>query len=113
MYPTELTEFLRGKTDSLRIFKSGPGTRALLARDLVDRGQNVVMVVPGGRELKESQAILSMLLDIGGDPHAPVWEKGFTVLPPYPARHPRPEEWADRWAALYSLMYGKRLSACL
>lgn len=108
MYPAELNDFLRGRTETLRVFKSGPGTRALLARDLLDRGQNVVMVVPGGRELKESEALLRMVLDVGANPHAPTWEQGFFVLPPYPARYPRPEEWAERWAALYSLMYGKR-----
>lgn len=108
MQPKELQEFLRGKTDSLRIFKSGPGTRALLARELVDRGENVVLVVPGARELKESRALLGMTLPGGEDPNAPAWEQGLAVLPPYPAARPRPEEWAERWAAMHSLVYGKR-----
>ncbi len=114
--PTELQDFLAGRNRALRVFKSGPGTQAHLARLLLERGENVVVVVPGVRAYRELEALLELLS--GGrekdrSVKVPAWEKPWIGLPPYGSRKPTAEEWSERWAALYSMIYGRKPAGIL
>lgn len=90
-------------TQSLRVYKSGPGTQAAAAAGLLSRGRSVVMVVPGARELNQARALLELMTPGGGKPFP---ENPWTVLPPYPAQSADPGRWAGRWAGLYGLAHG-------
>ncbi|WP_243546471.1 transcription-repair coupling factor [Pseudodesulfovibrio tunisiensis] len=107
VFPKEAAEFLSGRLNSLRIFKSGPGTQALFAQTLLSRGRNCVVVVPGAREFRETRALLGLMAP-GKAGEAPVWERGWAVFPPYLPKQPDAEAWGERWAALYSLEYGRK-----
>ena len=113
--PTKLHEkiqaVLDGQTKSLRIFKSGPGTQAYIAQQALSRGQSVVVVVPGASEFKQMASLLDLLGDAGESRAA--WERQWTFLPSYHAKRPDALTWSVRWAALYSLTYGKKPSGLL
>ncbi|NJB66759.1 transcription-repair coupling factor (superfamily II helicase) [Desulfobaculum xiamenense] len=110
IFPAELREFaLDGRSAgadglplSRRVYKSGPGTQAAIAAGLLSRGQSVVMVVPGARELVQMQALLGLLTHGSG----PFGGSRWIAFPPYPAKSTDPGRWANRWAALYSLATG-------
>ncbi|XXJ19561.1 transcription-repair coupling factor [Desulfovibrio caledoniensis] len=106
IYPKDIADFMTGAVDSVRVFKSGPGSQALLAGSLLAGGSDVVLVVPGVAEFKEMQALLT-LLSRGkpGGLEQPAWEREWVFLPPYHSRTPEPQGWSDRWAALYGLVY--------
>ncbi|HBE95098.1 MAG TPA: hypothetical protein DDW80_06615, partial [Desulfovibrio sp.] len=77
--PKELLEFLQGRRNSLRVFKSGPGSQALLAQSLLAQGRSVVLVSAGAREHRELAALLRLFLECGRRPgqepdaEAPPW----------------------------------------
>lgn len=109
MLPKEINHFLARKTDHLRVFKSGHGTQALLAQSLVSKGENVVLLVPGPRELHEVRALLHLLSQAGqrsGQTTGPVWERTWCWLPPMEPKEPEAAAWAAIWPALYALALG-------
>lgn len=119
-YPKELTEFLEGGRTGLRVFKSGPASQALAAQALMARGRSVVLVSSGAREHRELAALLRLFLECGRRPGQEPdedalvpWERPWTELPPYLPKRSEPDEWAARWAALYSLAYGSTPRAVL
>ncbi|WP_316900745.1 transcription-repair coupling factor [Pseudodesulfovibrio indicus] len=105
-FPKDISDFMKGTVDSVRVFKSGPGSQALLAVSLLAEGRDVVVVVPGVTEYREMQALLT-LFSVGkrGGLEQPSWEREWIFLPPYLSRTPEPQGWGERWAALYGLVY--------
>lgn len=104
LLPRKLVGYGSGKATHVeRIFKSGPGTQAAVAAGLLAQGKNVVVVVPGARELTQIQSLLGLLTPGGGKgfPYDP-----WVVLPPYRVQPSNPVRWAERWAALYPLALG-------
>ncbi|ADU62746.1 MAG: transcription-repair coupling factor [Pseudodesulfovibrio sp.] len=106
--PGAITDFIAGKTQTLRVFKSGPGTQAFIARRMLDHGRSAVIVVPGAQEFKQMRALLALFSHGAQPEHAPAWERDWIFLPPYLSRQPDAQAWSERWAALYALTYGKR-----
>jgi len=89
------------------VFKSGPGTQALLAHTLRAKGQEVVLVAAGAREFRELQALLT-LFSGAGDDLAPAFESPVVTLPQHLPRKPTAEDWGQRWAALHGLAFGRQ-----
>ncbi len=89
------------------MFKSGPGTQALLAHTLRAKGQEVVLVAAGAREFRELQALLT-LFSGAGDDLAPAFESPVVTLPQHLPRKPTAEDWGQRWAALHGLAFGRQ-----
>jgi transcription-repair coupling factor (superfamily II helicase) len=89
------------------VFKSGPGTQALLAHTLRAKGQEVVLVAAGAREFRELQALLT-LFSGAGDMLAPAFESPVITLPQHLPRKPTAEDWGQRWAALHGLAFGRQ-----
>jgi len=106
--PGALTDFIADKTKSLRVFKGGPGTQALVSRSMLEQGRSAVLVVPGAQEFKQIRALLTLFSRSQGERHSPAWERDWLFLPPYLSRQPEAQTWSERWAALYGLTYGKR-----
>ena len=106
-FPQELSEFFQGRGGALRVFKSGPGTQALLAHSLRAAGQEVVLVAAGAREFRELEGLL-MLLAGPQDEFLPAWERAVLTLPQHLPRKPTAEDWAGRWAALHGLCFGRK-----
>lgn len=109
IFPQELREIVSagksrntGETYTQRVYKSGPGTQAAIAAGLLARGKNVVMVVPGVRELSRMKALLNVFSSKAG----PFGGSSWVEFPPYPAETVDAERWSSRWAALYSLASG-------
>ena len=83
IFPSEISEFMRGASKSVRIFKSGPASQALLAGSLLSKGENVVIVVPSVTEFREMRALLSLFSSRQADDlHRPEWERDWFFLPP-------------------------------
>lgn len=111
MLPKEISQFLARTADHLRIFKSGQGTQALIAQTLVSKGENVVLLVPGPRELHEVRALLHLLSEAGERPSQsprPTWERTWCWLPPMEVREPQASSWSAIWPCLYALAKGGR-----
>ncbi|MGE4264329.1 MAG: CarD family transcriptional regulator, partial [Desulfovibrio sp.] len=89
------------------MFKSGPGTQALLAHTLRAKGQEVVLVAAGAREFRELQALLT-LFSGAGDMLAPAFRAPVITLPQHLPRKPTAEDWGQRWAALHGLAFGRQ-----
>ncbi|MBA4357001.1 MAG: transcription-repair coupling factor, partial [Desulfovibrio sp.] len=105
-FPQELSEFFQGRGGALRVFKSGPGTQAFLAHALRAAGQEVVLVAAGAREYRELLGLLS-LFSGPADELLPAWERAVIALPQHLPRKPTAEDWAERWAALHGLCFGR------
>ncbi len=115
-FPKELEPYFQGVGQSLRIFKSGPATQAMLASRLLARGQSVVLLVPGAREFRELKALLELFggrPEIENAPPTPAWESPWAFLGPCPPGRPEAADWAWRWPALYALSQGRRPSGLL
>jgi transcription-repair coupling factor (superfamily II helicase) len=106
--PGAITDFIAGKTETVRVFKSGPATQAFIAKSLLDRGRSAVIVVPGAQEFKQMRALLALFSHGDHSEYAPSWERDWVFLPQYLSRQPEAQGWSDRWAALYAMTYGKR-----
>ena len=106
-FPSGLDEFFKGGGSALRVFKSGPGTQALLAHSLRARGQEVVLVAAGAREFRELHALLT-LFSGQNDELTPAFERPIIALPQHLPRKPGPEDWGPRWAALHALTFGRK-----
>ncbi|WP_035105056.1 transcription-repair coupling factor [Desulfohalovibrio reitneri] len=103
-FPRQLHDFLRGRGDSLRVFKSGVASQALLAQDLMRRGQSVVWVLPDEKQARRAWAMLHLFAS--SEATRPGF--GWHFLPGYPASEPNPREWVARWAALSALTSRRR-----
>lgn len=89
------------------MFKSGPGTQALLAHSLRAKGQEVVLVAAGAREFRELHALLTLFSD-AKDELTPAFGFPFITLPQHLPRKPTAEDWGQRWAALHGLAFGRK-----
>ncbi len=100
-FPARLADFLAGRGDSLRVFKSGPASQALVAAALLRQGSSVVWILPTEREARAARALLGLFQGEGGEGGAD--PRRIVFLPEYRAARPDPREWAARWAALSAL----------
>ncbi|MCF8038201.1 MAG: transcription-repair coupling factor [Desulfohalobiaceae bacterium] len=92
--------------DGCYIYKSGPGTQAMLAQTLLRKGENVVVVVPDQNTLEELKHLLDILSASGNE--APFWEQEWVFFPSHPPKQSRPFEWAKRSAALFTLLESRK-----
>ncbi|HWR04807.1 MAG TPA: transcription-repair coupling factor [Humidesulfovibrio sp.] len=106
-FPSSLDEFFKGQGAALRVFKSGPGTQALLAHSLRAKGQEVVLVAAGAREFRELHALLSLFAGVD-DELTPSFESPVIALPQHLPKKPTAEDWGQRWAALHALSFGRK-----
>ncbi|SNR63333.1 transcription-repair coupling factor (superfamily II helicase) [Humidesulfovibrio mexicanus] len=106
-FPSELDAFAKGRGGALRVFKSGPGTQALLAHSLRAAGQEVVLVASGAREFRELSALLALFAG-PSDELLPSFDSPVIALSQHLPRKPMAEEWGPRWAALHALAYGRK-----
>jgi transcription-repair coupling factor (superfamily II helicase) len=101
--PPKLSKSLNGEKQI--IHKSGPATQAAVAQQELEKGRDVVLIVPDQGVLKEIFAVLSLIS--GYRSEAPVWEQQWITFPSCePGESSRPL-WAKRWAALYALQHGQ------
>lgn len=107
LFPSGLADYFKGQGSTLRVFKSGPGTQALLAHSLRAKGQEVVLVAAGAREFRELHALLTLLSGTH-DELAPTFESPIITLPQHLPRKPNAEDWGQRWAALHGLSFGRK-----
>ncbi|WP_246298980.1 transcription-repair coupling factor [Desulfolutivibrio sulfodismutans] len=96
-YPSEIKDFLNGRGSSLGVYKSGPGTLAFLAADMLASGSSVVVIVPGAPELARLKSLFSLLLSPVDDPLS---EAPWQALPTFPPAAPSLSAWAARFAFL-------------
>ncbi|MDC0335531.1 transcription-repair coupling factor [Pseudodesulfovibrio sp.] len=107
-FPAAINEFIKGTTDTVRVFKSGPGTQAFVGSSLLSHGKSTVIMVPGAAEFKQMRALLTLFSKHTDEKFVPAWERDWITIPPYHPRQPEAQSWSDRWAALYALTYGKK-----
>jgi len=104
-FPKEARDFIDGRGDILRVYKSGPCTQALLAVSLLAKGRDTVLIVPGERELSELRALIGLF---SGESEVDGPDRTWLCLPPHPPGWPSGREWAARNAVLATLAEGGR-----
>ncbi|SDB47864.1 transcription-repair coupling factor (superfamily II helicase) [Desulfonatronum thiosulfatophilum] len=109
MYLTkDIQDFLRGRQEALYVHKSGPATQAYLAEALLNRGINVVLVLPDSRHMPDMQALVRLF---SRDEEELFWKRRWFSLPAYPPEDPLQadaEAWSQRWLALFALHNASR-----
>lgn len=90
-------ELIAGKTQSVSLYKSGPGSLVTLCRDLVAKGRTVVLIAPGAADLSQITALLHLFFPVSDNPAA---ERSWAALPSYTPGLPSQAVWARRWAFL-------------
>ncbi len=97
--------FRGASRESLSVYKSGPGSQCLLAKNALDHGRSVVLVLPEARYLREIASLITLTEQ--DRESASFWDRQWVVLPPFSANGESPaEEWAARWAGLFQLKEG-------
>ncbi len=109
-YPVEIRDFLKGRGESLGVYKSGPGTLAFLAAEILASGSSVVVVAPGATELARLRSLFSLLLPSGADP---LGDSPWRALPVYPPAGPSAQAWAGRFSFLHFASATSRPRLCL
>ncbi|GFK95807.1 Transcription-repair-coupling factor [Fundidesulfovibrio magnetotacticus] len=94
-----LGALLSGKSQTVSIYKSGPGSVVALCRELVHKGRSVVLVAPGAADLAQLTALLALHFPPGGEP---LDERPWAALPSYVPGPPGLASWARRWAFLHA-----------
>lgn len=94
-FPRKIQEFISGRSESLRVFKSGHASQAMVAAALGRQGKSVVWVLPDERSARAARALLGLVSGAN--------DEEIVFLPEYRAGWPDPREWAARWAALSRL----------
>jgi transcription-repair coupling factor (superfamily II helicase) len=97
----EIQRIIQGQRESLRVYKSGPGSQAFLAHGLVASGQNTVLIVAGQPELLRMKSLLSLFAP---EDTLPFWERSWVYLPAW--EQGTAAEWGRRWSALFTLKNG-------
>lgn len=83
IFPSVISDFMKGGTDSVRVFKSGPGTQAFLASSMLSKDKSVIIVVPGAAEFKEMRALLTLFSSSGATgAQVPAWDREWLFFPP-------------------------------
>ncbi|MGX7948530.1 transcription-repair coupling factor [Oleidesulfovibrio alaskensis] len=96
-----------GAAHSLHVARSGPATRARLAKELIDQGRSVVLVARNADELAELRALATLFSPDESSEDVsltvPAWERRWIIIPQHPAGSPGRTAWAARMASLYAL----------
>lgn len=108
--------FFRGGAGVRHISRSGPGSRALLALELMRKGVPVAMLMRSTSELAEMRSLLTLFDPDSGTSQpeiTPVWERQVVHFAPHPLKAKGRSGWADRAAAIYALRHGSGLCSLL
>ena len=96
--------------EAVEVDRSGPGTRARLARELMAAGRPVAMLLRDANELADMRALLLLLSDnqaAAGLEGNPVWQSGLAVFSQSGSQSKNKGAWrssgAEQVAALYTL----------
>ncbi len=104
--PPALQKLVTGADRQQRIFKSGPAAQMYLAHAFMERGQNVVLVLPQSADMPLYTSLARTLSP--GDMDRPFWERSWLRFPHYNVEDPRRSPWPDRWRALFALAHKAR-----
>lgn len=88
------------------IYKSGPGTQAMLAQALMRNGQNVVLVLPDQNTLHEFKQLLDLFVTSDSDLF--FWEQEWVFFPAFAPQEATPVQWSKRAAALFTLQESRK-----
>ena len=105
--PAAIRNLMAGssKGAALSVYKSGPGTQALLANQALDRGRSVVVVLPDEPSLKEFRSLVRLLH--GADAQRVFWDRQWIALEGFDPGE-KASSWASRWASLFALKEGRK-----
>ncbi|WP_243364533.1 transcription-repair coupling factor [Fundidesulfovibrio terrae] len=92
-------DILSGRTQSVSVYKSGPGSLVTLCRDMLAKGRTVVLVTPGAADLAQISALLHLFFPASDEPAV---LKPWAALPSYMPGLPGQASWAKRWAFLHA-----------
>jgi len=109
--PPEIQNFYRkdpGK--SLTVYKSGLGSQAYIAQELLNKGRDVVVILPDENSLFEFKEIVR-LLDTSSLQGQDFWNQNWMFLPGYRCQGSGKNDWAQKWTALFKLLHGPQPKA--
>jgi transcription-repair coupling factor (superfamily II helicase) len=104
--PQALQKLVSGTERQTRIFKSGPASQMYLAQALIERGHNVVLVLPPSADLPLYDSLARLFSP--ADKDLPFWERCWLRFPHYSIEDPRRSPWPERWRVLFALALKKR-----
>ncbi len=99
--PSALQKLIDGVDRQLRIFKSGPASQMCLAQALLEKGHNVVVVLPPSADLPLYASLAHLFSP--ADKALPFWERRWLRFPHYTVDDPRRSSWPERWRTLFAL----------
>lgn len=103
----DIQKFIQQKDiQSFSVYKSGSGSQVFLAQNLIQQGQNVVLILPDQQRLEKCVSLLQIFAN--GYLDKPFWEREWIVFPSFSPFQNDFEQWAQRWANLFTLLYGPR-----
>ncbi len=106
--PPEIRNFYQDEVKrSLTVYKSGLGSQAYISRVLLNKGKNVVVLLPDQKSLDEFREIVKLL-------HADsfwgeqFWKNHWVFIPPYTTPGSKLNDWSQKWASLFTLLHGAK-----
>ncbi|NCC59119.1 MAG: hypothetical protein EOM17_16110, partial [Synergistales bacterium] len=79
--PQALQKLIDGAERQTRIFKSGPASQMYLAQALIEKGHNVVLVLPPSADLPLYDSLARLFAP--EDRNLPFWERRWLRFPHY------------------------------
>ena len=104
--PQALQKLVSGSERQTRIFKSGPASQMYLAQAMIEKGHNVVLVLPPSADLPLYDSLARLFSPADRD--LPFWERRWLRFPHYSIEDPRRSPWPERWRVLFALALKKR-----
>lgn len=104
--PQALQKLIDGAERQTRIFKSGPASQMSLAQALIEKGHNVVLVLPPSADLPLYDSLARLFSP--ADKNLSFWDRRWLRFPHYPVEESRRSPWPERWRTLFALARKKR-----
>ncbi len=104
--PKILKKILKADAEPIHISKSGTGTQALLSQALLQKGENVVLVVPDQNSLDEIKSLLQLFSTTQAA--SSFWEREWVFFPAFSAKKFRAADWSQRMASLFTLQESRQ-----
>ncbi len=101
LIPAALQKLVDGTDRQIRIFKSGPASQMYLAQALLEKGHNVVLILPPSADLPLYASLARLFSP--ADKTLPFWDRRWLRFPHYTVEEPRRSLWPERWRTLFAL----------
>ncbi|MFW6415150.1 MAG: DEAD/DEAH box helicase, partial [Thermodesulfobacteriota bacterium] len=106
--PPEIQNFYhKNPKRSLTVYKSGLGSQAYIAQALLNKGRDVVVILPDENSLFQFREIVR-LLHTSSQSGQEFWNHNWMFLPAYSCWSSLTNDWSRKWTVLFKLIHGPK-----